>query len=76
MIFMPGLADVFEISCSSRRSDAEQWPDDLARNISIVIFDENSWMNTAQPTQTCAANNAHEHGFSLVIERVAGNDFV
>ena len=70
---MPNRGDVtFKLAAAN----AKQRPDDLAGRFVILIFDDEPGMNSAQPAQPGAAHDAHQYGFSLIVLRVGGCDFV
>src|SRR3974390_3085100 len=64
-------------------TQGEEWADDFSGSFagvvvgrSVVALDQHARMNAAETAKTGAANDAHEHGFSLVVEGVSGGDFV
>ena len=68
------MTDVLEILLQVAPAHPEQRPHDFARNFPVVVLDEDSGMNSAEPPQSCPANHPHEHSFRLIVERVPGHD--
>src|SRR5579885_2332471 len=75
-ILTPALTDFVQVELQLAAPDSQQRPSDLATNLGVIILNGNSRMNARKPSQSRPANDPHEHGLGLIIQRVGSENFV